>query len=143
MLASLAVGLRELVRFTREDAAATDYHLHRFARLRQPHLEYVVTASVCAWVPDAALFLVLEDDRFVRRHNELAQTLLEELSFLSSLSSFTWGRFAVLLGSSKSPQEVQHAAMHAAQMVFAYIREKVSYGNLSSSHFGDVDFFLP
>ena len=132
VLASLAVGLRELVRFTREDAAATDYHLHGFARLRQPHLEYVVIASVCAWVPDAALFLVLGDDRLVRRRNELEQTLLEELSFLSSLSSFTWGRLAVLLGSSKSPQELQHAAMHAAQVACAYIREKASYGKLSN-----------
>ena len=85
LLASLSVGCHELVNRARQEKDTTDYHLHGFTRLQQPHLEYIVLATVCAWVPEGALFLVLEDDRLVRRYDDLNETLMDELTLCGFL----------------------------------------------------------
>ena len=75
-------------------------------------------------MPGCALFLVLEDDRLARRYDELNETLMDELTYVASLSSFTWSRLSALLQDSMRPQLLKSTALHAAQVACAYIREK-------------------
>ena len=133
LAASLSVGLTDLVGHTRANPKCTDFHLHGFARLTETEREYMVIAAACSWVPDAALYLVLEDDRVLRRREELRTTLLEELSYLGSLGASTWRRLAQLISADYSPEALKNTCLLAANVANAYIQDKALGFNLMVS----------
>eukprot|EP00974_Lingulodinium_polyedra_P055619 5350049-Lingulodinium_polyedra.AAC.1 len=114
VLASCAAGLPGLVAQTRADPHASDYHLHGFARLSAEHLEFMVMAALVAYVPDALIVELMEDDRLVRRAEELQQAVRDEVSWLLAVPGSVWCMLASLVGSSASGPALRHRVVTAA-----------------------------
>eukprot|EP00969_Alexandrium_andersonii_P287587 12714325-Alexandrium_andersonii.AAC.1 len=74
----VSVGLEAWVGLVRADPAASDYHLHGFARLTQAIREWSVVAGLVGNVCDAALAEVMVDDRLAARGEDLKQSMWEE-----------------------------------------------------------------
>jgi hypothetical protein len=125
LLGSLAVGLPQLVRITRDDPTTTDYHLHGFARLNSQLLEYVAIAGLGSYAPDAVLLEVLDDDRLSMRPEAVQAAFTEEVQWLVDLPLFTTSRLAKIVGGECSSATIKHSIVLAAHLAGAYLHNKL------------------
>ena len=124
VLASLAAGLPGLVELTRADPKASDYHLRGFIRMKCAHLLYMVLAAVVAYVPDGALYLIMDDDRLLARRDELLETLQDELRYIGNLSRYTWDRLTSFLPPTHTAKGLRSICLQAANVAHAYFFHK-------------------
>ena len=128
IVASLCLGLQEVVAITMADTVATNFHLHGFVdKLSLTVRTYACVASIAAYPADALQVELLEDDRVARRPLELKEALGEEVRWVAQLDDFTWGRLAQIAGgdSATSAYDLRSAALSAVHVSCAYIHKKI------------------
>ena len=124
LVASLCLGLADLVVNVRADKHASDYYIHGFQQLTATAKQYAVVATMVAHVADSFLLELLEDDRVAARVDELEAALDDEIDWLHRVPEFTWQRPATLLGEP-GPQLLRSWCLHAGHVARAFIHRRV------------------
>lgn len=128
LVASLCVGLEEVVAITLADKSTTNFNLHGFSRLTSDVKKYICIATIAAFPADALQLQVLDDDRVARRTEQLKQALADEVGWVEELDDFTWQRLAQVIdrkNSGMSPYDLRSAALTAVHVSCAYIHKKI------------------
>jgi hypothetical protein len=90
MIAALLLGLEDMVQFIVNETNSSKFYLNGFSRLVGDRKTFMAQAAFISRVTDGVLAELLEDARVARRHDELWQTLSEDLKWLIELPSFVW-----------------------------------------------------
>ena len=98
LLASLSLGLGELMQIIMSKESTSEYYTHNWTLLTQEMLEFVTIAAMASFGPDSILYELMEDDRLARRAAELQDTLACEVNWLCALPHFVWRRLQLLIG---------------------------------------------
>eukprot|EP00975_Prorocentrum_lima_P060180 12621052-Prorocentrum_lima.AAC.1 len=99
LVASLLLGVEDLVAYIYADPHASTYYLAGFSRLAEDRRLAVVMFSMCSRVAESILQELLEDPRVAQRYATLWATMSEELRWLVTLEGHIWhalGRVAGL-----------------------------------------------
>ena len=123
LLASLLLGLTEIVSITRDNPHVSDYHLGGFERLSEHVMRFAIVCAAGAYPIENFIQCMLHDDRLLRRLSTLEEDLQEEVHYLEHLPADTWSRFASLLADG-SPGTLQSGVLHVAHVSIAYLHEK-------------------
>lgn len=124
LFASLALGLSGLVALVRSEPKTSDFYIGGFSNFDSGVALYTAVASVVANVCDAFLLALLEDDRVIRRLQELKDLVTDEVEWLINLSEVVWQDLAGLL-TDVSAQQLRSLCMLSALTVQAFIQWKV------------------
>lgn len=125
VVASLSVGLGQLVHKTREDPSATDFHLHGFGRLSPDLRKFMVIATIVSFVVDSLLVEVLSDDRLAGRGEQLRGGMAEELAWIEGLGPFVWDRLAYVVSEEYDGGNLWSECLHASHVAASYIQRKL------------------
>lgn len=118
LIASLSLGLENVIGRIRADKACSDYYIGGFARLSPHVLKYAATAAASAHVSDAVLAELLEDDRLAVRAPYLVSLMREEMDYLQLLSPTFWH---LLSAASNCPtDELKDSVFKAAHVQCAF-----------------------
>jgi hypothetical protein len=90
------MGLHGLVTLTRQDKSVTDFYLHGHSKLTTPVWRYMVATVGGSRPSEAFLLETLEDDRLVRRFDEMINIIMEELQYVEDVEQDVWSALAVV-----------------------------------------------
>ena len=109
---ALLVGTEQVVRETLAQPGVSSYHLGGFLCIDDEIKAIFIRIAGSAFVSDAALAALVEDDRLVRQYETLQRELSDELSYVSSLPFELWEFLGGLCG--KTGSEVRHTCVSAS-----------------------------
>ena len=107
LVASLSVGLYELAIMALATKGSVDSKLNGIKKLGQGVKWYAAVASIVTVVPEAFELEVAQDDRLLRRIEELELVLLDELEYVHSLPDLVWKRLAWVAKSALRAEEMK------------------------------------
>ena len=90
LVASLMVGLGSVVTEILDDPACSNYHIGGFQHLSSDLTRFATLTSLVAYPSDAALQLLLKDDRVAQNVEGFKATISSEIEFVSSISAEVW-----------------------------------------------------
>ena len=90
VVAALLLGIEDLVKFIATETSAPKLYLNGFFRLQGDRNTFMAEAALISRVTDGVLADLLEGSRVARRHDDLWQTLSEDLKWLIDLPFFAW-----------------------------------------------------
>ena len=121
LVASCALGLRELHQFTL-DAGASSYYLGGFERLTGNMRFFSVVASIASRPTEALSLMMLEDDRAVRLVEAYEACLNEEMDWMANITEPVWQMLELVACSSGSTcRAIRSACLHCAHTSCSYI----------------------
>ena len=121
LVASCALGLRELHQFTL-DAGASSYYLGGFKRLTGNMRFFSVVASIASRPTEALSLMMLEDDRAVRLVEAYEACLNEEMDWMANITEPVWQMLELVACSSGSTcRAIRSACLHCAHTSCSYI----------------------
>ena len=123
LVASLALGMEELMKSLLVDPDVGQYYIQGFAKLDQACKTYAVAAALVGYVPDAVLADILEDDRVAPKAPVLAELLQSELQYLTNLPAYVYAFLAEICHYA-SGVELQADVLEAAHCAAAYVTDK-------------------
>ena len=86
--------------------------------------KYAAVASVCSQVTDTAMFFLLKDDRLGKRGPELNRELTAAVQRIASLSGYTWGRLAEVVGEEETAESMRSDTIRSTHVAGAYMERK-------------------
>ena len=121
LVAAQLIGLPALVQAVR-DSPLSQYYIHGYWDwLTSDSLKYGVVAALSGRVVDAALIMILEDDRIAGRGHELEAAMQEEWEWLTSIPDTTWHRLSVMVSKSGPPENIRVDCIIATQASYAFL----------------------
>ena len=96
VVAALLTGLQGLVSFIKADPSASLFYLNGFSRLSGIKKTFLVECAIVSRVSDAALGLLMEDNRVVKQYDALCLALAEEQLWVSKVRPYTWDCLAAV-----------------------------------------------
>ena len=124
LVASLSVGLYELAIMALATKGSVDSKLNGIKKLGQGVKWYAAVASIVTVVPEAFELEVAQDDRLLRRIEELELVLLDELEYVHSLPDLVWKRLAWVAKSALRAEEMKQDCILAAQTSVGFIANR-------------------
>ena len=122
LIASLLLGLDELVRITRQDPASSDYHLHGYSQLSSECRQLAMVCAFASFPAEAGLELLLTDDRVALHLDSFRAAMSEEMDWLQQLGLDTWTSLSTAASLQEAgPDNLRHAVMQAALTSMGYI----------------------
>ena len=123
-VAAHLLGLPLLIERIKE-SSLSDYYIHGYwDYCHSPSRKYGVVAAMSARVVDAALLMVLDDDRLAGRAQELEAAMQEEWQWLVRIPESTWQRLAGVVSDSEGgcqPGELREDCLIAAQTSYSFV----------------------
>ena len=119
------LGLDDLVKYLLRKYTVCGHYLHGYEKLNEQVRYFVCISAVASYIPDAALALLMADDRMVRRAFDVQTAMEEELRFIDSLSNFYWNRIHTVSGGLVTAFTLRSDAMKAAFTAYAFVMHKV------------------
>ena len=144
LLATLLLGLSDIVAITREDPCVSEYHLGGFERLSDQVLQYAITTAAGSYPMENFILSLLNDDRLLKCLPELEEDIQEEMHYLQTLPEGVWMRLAGLSPELSAPA-LQSTVLMAAQTSIAYLQDKTlsqARELKGSLTLGNIDFNL-
>ena len=121
LVASLACGLDGLVSLTRQDPAATDFHLHGFAQLTPQCRELAVLCALGAYAADSGMQVILADDRLAAQQTAFWTGMLEEIEWMQSLPLQFWAGLVATLSLSMDAAALRSRCLTASLTSLGYV----------------------
>ncbi len=96
-----------------------------FSKAKVDELLYLVVAAF-SWFPcETFLVEVMADDLLLRRSAELRDVLQEDVSFVSDLPEYVWGRIATLVYPDLEAGELRPLVLEASHRSAGYVYKEV------------------
>ena len=126
LAASVSVGLLQVMRMVRADPHNTDDHAHGIEELTIPVMKHACIASLVASVCETAHATALQEERLLRIADDLEQTVLQEVQFLVSTTTYTWTRVHALIGDAAyTVADFRSDCILAGHVSASYIERRV------------------
>lgn len=123
VVASLALGLSELIDHVRSSPGHTDLFIKRFLRCSTEVKKTFVVGAMAGWVTSSALSVVMEDDRHPLVLDQLTADIESELQFVCCLPDQIADRLSEIAGcSSRELRSMTTAALVSASLIIAKVR---------------------
>ena len=120
-IAAHLIGLPAIVQAVR-DSPLSNYYIHGYwDHMTADSLKYAVVAALSGRVVDAALILILEDDRLAGRGHELEAAMQEEWAWLTAIPDDTWERLSRMVSEVSPPENLRADCILAAQASYAFL----------------------
>ena len=123
LVVALLTGIEGLVAFIKEDTGKEGFYLGGFSRLSAEHKTAVAEFAFISRVTDGVLAHMLEDARVARNHDELMETLCDDLKWLVDVPPATWEWIAAL--TSVAGSELRASCMRGAHISFHFFWRRV------------------
>ena len=123
LVASCALGLQGLWRWTTSDPAVSMYYLGGFIRLSLPMLRYGVIASIASRASECLALDLLEDDRAVRQICVYEATVQDELNWIARLPTGVWDVLGQLTEAAAGSSNLRSDCLDAAFAASAYVHQ--------------------
>lgn len=124
LIASLSIGLAELIEMISQQPGVSQYYIGGFSRLTQAVRHYATVAAVASFPCDALLGELLEDDRLLRRAEDLKTVYDDEIEWIACIGDYVWSRLSSLLQTATAAS-LRDDCLRAACAARAYIDRKV------------------
>ena len=120
-----SIGLSELVALARTKGKPNEYYAKGWDRLDDEVRRYSCVAAVSSHVAEATLLELMEDDRVVRRIDDLENGIMGELEWVQGLPDWFWKRLAFVYRSSLHVDELRTVCLVAANVAAAFITRRL------------------
>lgn len=130
LVASLVIGVDQVVAAALADPNSSNYHLHGFQRLTPVVRQHAVILGMASWPAEALQLDLLEDDRVALRAVALKEAFSEEMEWLQSVGQLAWARLCAARAvdsspSPLSPSDLRSATVSASHVAAAYTSRKL------------------
>ena len=125
LLASLNLGLAELMHIVRSNSSTSEYYTHNWSLLTQELLFFVAVAGLASFCTDALLYEMMEDDRLARRVSELEDCVAMEVNWVQQLPDLVWSRVQRSLGAECSATQLKSEVLQASLVAASYLHAKI------------------
>ena len=120
-IAAHVVGLPAIVQAIR-DSPLSNYYIHGYWDYLNPDsLKLAIVVALAGRVVDAALLLILEDDRLAGRAHELEAAMQDEWEWLVAIPDDTWERLSLIVSEIDPPEALRADCLLAAQASHAFV----------------------
>ena len=119
-LRSLAGGLYPLWRLVMEDAPISKYHIGGYKAEHSVRL-LLATAAFSPLSAESTLMALFEDDRFLRRTQELWDLAVSEITYLNNLPDSVYKRVVDLAELEMGCYAFRSHALHCAHITLSYL----------------------
>ena len=121
-LRSLLVGIDGLVQLTEQNDAICKWHLNGYRNYGSPDVRlYLATAALAARPSESVLVDLMEDDRYLLRHEHCWTILQDELQYLLTTPLFCYTTVAEAL--RVSPIEYRSHVIETSLVSIAYLHD--------------------
>ena len=86
---------------------------------------FAVVASMTSRPADACLGEIMEDDRLLKKMNQVRESTLSEVAYVNALDRRNYERFATVAGGECTGPEIAHDVIHGVHVTTAYLQEEV------------------
>lgn len=126
--AGVQCGIGGLMKYTLKAPGINSYYLQGYSKLSNELILFSVITGTAAWVPEAVLQFLFDDDRVGLRLPEIKTAYEEEVAWLEQVSSYVWRRLAAMVpGGLTSWQMLRSEVLFAAHRSVGYMKEKFVY----------------
>ena len=120
LIASCALGIRELHKMTIEAPGVGSYYLGGFSRLNGALRHVSVVAALSSRPTESLALTVLEDDRAVRNIQDYEDTLQDEMEWLQTIGELVWDLLALASDSGSSGRSIRADCLDCAHTSCGY-----------------------
>ena len=120
-MAALAGGMDGIHEVMRADPHCSRENMAGIARATPEVRMFLAGAAFSAYSTERLGLELLEDDRFLRRADELWQLMQDELLYLHDLPNLVWERTAALISTDTCPLRLRDSCLVAAHIGSAYL----------------------
>lgn len=124
-IASVAIGVEQLVSMARDDPNCSDYYVHGFNHLTEKTKFLAVVDGMVSHLAEELQLELMQDDRVVRNLDKLEDICRTECDWLASLPMYVWNRLAAIIGSSYTGASVRSQTLTSAHGICAYVKKQI------------------
>ena len=121
MVRSCLMGLEGLIDLVKQDDSISLYHLNGFDKASREVRTFYAVASISPVSAEAFVLELLQDDRFLKRADELWELIEEEFRFVLSLSAYYWDRVASFVAPDMTGRELRVTSIRCCITTCGYL----------------------
>ena len=124
-IASLCGGIDRLHEICMGDPNITKYHLSGYSKADKRARSLLCTAAYSALPSESLLLELFEDDRYLRRSEDLWHVVTTEVAYLTDLPMFVWNRITNVACLEMSGEEFRGQVLHSTHISVGYVWQEI------------------